>query len=78
MMEHSTLLNVLIMVIMALCGVLMAVILYEIRQVRERLHKIEGSHGSILTHIEFLNKYLDSIKELYARVTKIEIATAKK
>lgn len=77
-MEHGTLLNVLIMVIMALCGVLMAVILYEIRQVRERLHKIEGSHGSILTHIEFLNKYLDNIKELYGRVTKLEIVAGKR
>jgi hypothetical protein len=76
--EHGTLLNVLIMVIMALCGVLMAVILYEIRQVRERLHKIEGSHGSILTHIEFLNKYLDNIKELYGRVTKLEIVAGKR
>jgi hypothetical protein len=66
------------MVIMALCGVLMAVILYEIRQVRERLHKIEGSHGSILTHIEFLNKYLDNIKELYGRVTKLEIVAGKR
>jgi hypothetical protein len=77
-MEAPMLLNVLIMVIMALCGVLMAIILYEIRQVRERLHKMEGQHGTILTHIEFLNKHLDAIKELYGRVNKLEIVTAKR
>lgn len=78
MMDTSALVNYLIIALMSLCGILMAIVLYEIRQVRERLHRMEGQHGSILTHIEFLNKHLDAIKELYGRVNKLEIATAKR
>lgn len=71
-MTTAMLINFLIMIVMALSGVLMGIILKDLRNIRDRLHKIEGSNSSILTHIEFFNRWLGDLKDVHERLAKLE------
>lgn len=71
-MTTAMLVNVLIMIIMALSGVLMGMILRDLRNIRDRLHKVEGSNSSILAHIEFFNNILGDWREVHERLAKLE------
>jgi len=77
-MTTAMLVNVLIMVIMSLAGVVMGIILFEIRKVRERLHKIEGGYGAIEGHLKYMNDWLENFKDVPTRLTKLETIGARR
>lgn len=76
-MTTGMIINLLILAIMALCGVMMGIILWEIRKVRDRLHKVEGGHESVVSTLAFIRDFISDFKDVHPRLVKLETARHK-
>jgi hypothetical protein len=61
-----------LVVAMAAIGFIMNSIHGEIKSIRERLHKLEGSSASIGTHLNLFNSWISDGSTLSSRITRLE------
>lgn len=66
------LINTLIVVLMSLCGIVLGIIMFEIRKIRDRLHLVEGGQASLISTMQFIKEFVTDFKDVHVRLVKLE------
>lgn len=76
-MELTTVVQIMIGMLVGLCALILSDIKGEIKNIRERLHKLEGQEGLVRAHIGIFNQWISEAKELAKRITEMEISVSR-